>query len=117
MHNVHKIYRVLEKSNYISRFHSRIDVPSHKGETDTTGSKHGFNSLQSALEAGCPQTYSRILRYLTFDSSNAFTAYLRTHGVDPEMQYMTEAKFLRELTKVLINLFKYRVALAPEQFI
>jgi len=29
---------------------------------------------------------------------------------------MVEHKFLREMSKVLIDLFKYRVALAPEQF-
>merc|ERR1711893_569213 len=34
-----------------------------------------------------------------------------------QIQYMVEGKFLREFSKVLIDLFKYRVALAPEQFI
>jgi len=34
-----------------------------------------------------------------------------------EVRYLPHAKFLKEFSKVLIDLFKYRVALAPDQFI
>ena len=34
-----------------------------------------------------------------------------------EIQFLPDAKFIKELSKVLIDLFKYRVALSPEQFI
>lgn len=43
--------------------------------------------------------------------------YLRANGVNTEIQYLIEAKFMKEISKVLIDLFKYRVALSPEQFI
>ena len=69
------------------------------------------------LEQGDPTTYGRILKYLAFDSSAAFTNYLKSNDVNLQIQFMTEAKFLRELSKVLVDLFKYRVALSPEQFI
>lgn len=34
-----------------------------------------------------------------------------------EIRYLIEAKFIREMSKVLIDQFKYRVALSPDQFI
>ena len=37
--------------------------------------------------------------------------------MNAEVQYLPEAKFMKEFSKVLIDLFKYRVALSPEQFI
>lgn len=43
--------------------------------------------------------------------------YLRANGVNKDIQYLIEAKFIKEISKVLIDLFKYRVALSPEQFI
>ena len=69
------------------------------------------------LEQGDPTTYGRILKYLAFDSSPAFINYLKDNDVNQQIQYMTEAKFLREMSKILVDLFKYRVALSPDQFI
>lgn len=66
VHNVHKIYRVLEKSNYLSR------ALRHLGQD---GQLSGAG-LQTKLEIGCPQTYHSILKYLVFESSNAFIGYL-----------------------------------------
>ena len=103
VHNVHKIYRVLEKSNYMSRVQKRGEAAN--------------NALQQKLEEGDPQTYGAILKYLAFESSTAFINYLRANEVNMQIQYMVENKFLREFTKVMIDLFKYRVALSPEQFI
>jgi len=103
---VHKIYRVLEKSNYLVRFNS--EPPSADGKS---------RGLQALLEEGCPQTYGRILKYLAFESSSAMINYLRANGVNKDIQYLIEAKFIKEISKVLIDLFKYRVALSPEQFI
>ena len=74
-------------------------------------------NLQGELEQGCPSTYGRILKYLAFESSTAFSNYLKANEVNPEIQYLPEAKFIKEFTKVLIDQFKYRVALSPEQFI
>lgn len=34
-----------------------------------------------------------------------------------EIKYLIEAKFIKEISKVLVDHFKYRVALSPEQFI
>ena len=34
-----------------------------------------------------------------------------------QIQFLNDSKFIKELSKLLIDLFKYRVALAPEQFI
>ena len=34
-----------------------------------------------------------------------------------ELQFLPEAKFIKEFAKVLIDLFKYRVALSPDQFV
>jgi hypothetical protein len=51
---------------------------------------------------------------MAFDSSSAFTNYLKANGVNIEIQYLIESKFIKEISKVLIDLFKYRVALAPE---
>ena len=73
--------------------------------------------MQVQLEQGCPSTYGRILKYLAFESSNAFINYLTAKNVNMEIRHMIESKFIKELTKVLVDLFKYRVALSPEQFI
>ena len=54
---------------------------------------------------------------MAFESSTAFINYFHANGVNPQIQFMIESKFIRELTKVLLDLFKYRVALSPEQFI
>ena len=75
----------------------------------------GLNAnLQAELEQGCPSTYGRILKYLAFESSTAFTNYLKANEVNLVLQYLPEAKFMKEFTKVLIDQFKYRVALSPE---
>ena len=74
-------------------------------------------NLQAELEQGCPATYGRILKYLAFESSTAFMNYLRANEVNMEIQFLPEAKFVKEFSKVCIDLFKYRVALSPEQFI
>ena len=73
--------------------------------------------MQAKLEDGCPSTYGHILKYLVFESSTAFINYLRANGVNHEIEFLPEAKFLREISKVLVDLFKYRVALSPDQFI
>ena len=73
--------------------------------------------MQAQLEQGCPSTYCRILKYLAFESSNSFINYLTAKNVNMEIRYLIESKFIRELSKVLLDLFKYRVALSPEQFI
>ena len=109
VHNVHKIYRVLEKTNYLTRFGQQ--APSVDAKKKKGGKSEG---LQAQLEQGCPTTYSRILKYMAFDSSSAFTNYLKANGVNIEIQYLIESKFIKEISKVLIDLFKYRVALAPE---
>ena len=57
------------------------------------------------------------MKYLAFESSTAFSNYLRANEVNAEIKFLPEAKFLKEFTKVLIDLFKYRVALSPDQFI
>ena len=57
------------------------------------------------------------MKYLAFQSSTAFINYLKENGVNMEIQFLIEAKFLKELAKVLVDLFQYRVTLAPEQFI
>ena len=54
---------------------------------------------------------------MAFESSTAFVNYLTANSVNLEIRYLIESKFIRELSKVLIDLFKYRVALAPDQFI
>eukprot|EP00353_Schmidingerella_taraikaensis_P007569 CAMPEP_0185569060 /NCGR_PEP_ID=MMETSP0434-20130131/1805_1 /TAXON_ID=626734 ORGANISM="Favella taraikaensis, Strain Fe Narragansett Bay" /NCGR_SAMPLE_ID=MMETSP0434 /ASSEMBLY_ACC=CAM_ASM_000379 /LENGTH=120 /DNA_ID=CAMNT_0028183727 /DNA_START=6 /DNA_END=368 /DNA_ORIENTATION=+ len=70
VHNVHKIYRVLDKSNYLSR----------------SGKRDALNSgLQQKLEEGCPQTYGRILKYLAFESSTAFINYLQANEVNMQI--------------------------------
>ena len=106
---MHKLYRVLEKSNYFARYPGR-DPPSLNGREPQRLS----GDLQAKLETGCPSTYGRILKYLAFESSSAFISYLKNKGVNMELQYLIESKFIRELAKVLMDLFKYRVALAPE---
>ena len=130
VHNVHKIYRVLEKSNYMRRFANK-EPPFSEVAPSTGIGKAVFqtehakkakaapvsNSLQGSLETGCPSTYGKILRYLAFESSAAFVNYLKANGVNLEIQFLIESKFIKELSKFLIDLFKYRVALSPEQFI
>lgn len=134
VHNVHKIFRVLEKSNYMRRFDNKEPPFSQPAPSTGIGkavfqtehakkpkmaadAKPASNSLQGALESGCPATYGKILRYLAFESSSAFVSYLRANGVNLEIQFLIESKFIKELSKFLIDLFKYRVALSPEQFI
>jgi len=41
---------------------------------------------------------------------------LKKNKVNMEIRYLAEAKFLKHISKVLMDLFKYRVQLAPEQF-
>ena len=49
VHNVHKVYRVLEKSNYLKRFGGAAATTS-TGETNNPQ----LSSLYAPLEQGCP---------------------------------------------------------------
>ena len=57
------------------------------------------------------------MKYLAFESSSAFTNFLKAKKVNLQIQFLIESKFLKELSKVLLDLFQYRIALSSEQFI
>ena len=57
-----------------------------------------------------------MIRFLVYEASAGFVKHLEKNGADMEIRYMNDSKFIRELSKVLIDLFRYRVQLAPDQF-
>ena len=98
VHNVHKIFRVLEKSNYLKRFGGGAEPPKpSQGQGGAGAQQTQSNPLQGLLETGCPQTYGRIMKYLAFESSTAFTNFLRAKQVNLQIQYLIEAKFIKEM--------------------
>ena len=56
------------------------------------------------------------MRFLLFEASQGFVKHLEKSGVNMEIRYMTDSKFMKNIAKFLIDLFKYRVQLAPDQF-
>ena len=68
-----------------------------------------LNALYKKIEAGDTKTMSGLMRYLIFDSSNAMRTYLDTSNVDPETKYLADKKFIKNLSHIFIDLFKYKV--------
>ena len=93
--------RVLEKSNYLKM--NRL--PTYQGR-EKEASK---TPLFQAIALGETETISGIIRYLIFESSPAMVAHLKKSKVNMEIRYLAEAKFLKHISKVLMDLFKYRV--------
>ena len=85
VHNLHKIRRVLEKTNYLVRL------------TDTQ------------LESGDPFVFSAILKFLVFRSSKQMRDLLEHREVSLQLEYLPDHKFIRQLAIITCELFKYRM--------
>ena len=105
-HNVHKVMRVLEKSNYLKMNR----MPQYQGQEKEAAKAPLFKKIHE----GDSDTIGVILRYLIFDSSSAMISFLKANKVNLEMKYLIDSKFIKCLSKVYMELFKYRVQLAPE---
>ena len=79
MHNLHKIKRVLQKTNF-------PNLPTD----EKLQSK--FNQQ---LEQGDPSLFSDILKHVIFRSSRQMVQHLVEKGTNPKVEYLSEFKFMK----------------------
>ena len=68
------------------------------------------------LTTGEAAVYSKILRYLLFEASPSFIRHLKANNIDCDIAFLPDTKYLKAASNFLIDLFRYRVQLSPEQF-
>lgn len=66
---------------------------------------------------GDPSAYSKIMRYLLFNSSRSFRQFIEEKGIDRSIEFLPEQKFIRAIGAFLLEHLKYRIQMSPEQFV
>lgn len=57
------------------------------------------------------------MRHLIFGSSRSFRQFTEERNLDRSIEFLPEQKFIRAISAFLLEHLKYRVQLAPEQFV
>jgi len=89
--NLHKVKRVLEKTNFAESFD------------------------QAELEAGNSTVFLKIIHHLFFRASESFTQFIDANA-HKDLKFMPDPAFFKNTILILCDLFGYRTELTPQQF-
>lgn len=72
--------------------------------------------FKCSAKLGHPKEFLKVIHYTMFGASPSVTKFLYEKGIDPDSQYLPDAKFFKKATAVMVSIFGYRPVIIAEQF-